>query len=278
MKRIIIFFVIFIFSALVMNTYAQEQNETKKLPIPRIGADPQNPLRDIGLDEVLTKYIGKRSIPIKMGSGSGKYSEVVLTSGAGLIVSSDYKKFDKVTKFTIHWCGNSGETLKGKKGISLYIPTDSLEWIVSGRELQKIRSSNFGDEKLSKLIELIERIFDDGGEMESIGDGVTALNEKVDNMQGDITFIRTFLEFGNENKKENGGKVESSNTWLWVLGTAAVITLGILTYKLVQQKDNGGTTIIVNPPTTTPPTGGPANPNNSVVPAGGFGLSFGVRF
>lgn len=263
------FFVIFIFSALVITAQVKDSAKTKadttkakikKLSALRVGVDPQNFLRDIKPGEVLVKYIGKRWIPIKTGSGSGKFSNGLLTPGGGLIVLDDYKKSDKVTKFTIWWCGNESETLKGKKGISLYIPTDSLQWVVSGDELARLHASdpNLDNEKILRLMELVEKIFGDGGELELMGDNLIALNERVDVMGKDISAIRVSLGFGANERNGDGEKIEeSSSWWKWVLGGAAVIALGVLTYKLIDHKD-AAPIIIIN----TPSGGGPANPNN----------------
>ena len=234
--------------------------KAKKLSALRVGVDPQNFLRDIKPGEVLVKYIGKRWIPIKTGSGSGKFSNGLLTPGGGLVVSDDYKKSDKITKFTIWWCGNESETLKGKKGISLYIPTDSLRWVVSGNELLSIHPSNdFDGGKTSKLMELVERAFGDGGEIEIIGDNLIALNEKVDVMGKDISDIRASLGLGANERNGDGEKIESSSSWWkWALGAVGVVALGVITYKLLDHKDAAPVSIVIN----NGPTGGPVNPNN----------------
>lgn len=273
MKKILFFLVIFIFSALVIIN-AQEakkdsiKGKAKKLSALRIGVDPQNFLRDIKPGEVLVKYIGKRWLPIKTGSGSGKFSNGLLTPGAGLIVPDQYKKSDKITNFDIWWCGNASETLKGKKGTSLYIPTDSLQWVVSGNELVNIHSSSsgFDNEKLSKLIELVEKIFGNGGELELMGDNLVALNEKIDIIQSSISDIRMSLGLKpiSEEKKQEKVEESSGNFWGSVLKiaagiviTGAVVALGVVVYKALDHKD-ATPTVIVN----IPSSGGPVNPKN----------------
>ena len=256
-------------SAVSANSISTKQDstkskKTKKLSVLKVGSDPQNFLRDIKPGEVLVKYIGHQRIPVKTKSGSGTWSMGFLTPGAGLIVSDEYKKVDKVTTFDIWWCGNNTETLKGASGKALFISTDSLRWIISGDELQKIyqnKYAGFSNEDFLKLSELLERAFGDGGEIEAMGDQLNALNDKVDLLGKDVVSLRASLGLKNNQEKEEKEKIESSSGdwWQWVLGATVVIVGGVLVYKLLQQKDNTGSTIIINPPTGS---GGPVNPHN----------------
>lgn len=270
MKKIVFILVLFILSALVINTYAQE-----KLHNIAWGTNPVNFLQGIDKGMVLTKYIGHRKIVVVTQSASGKRNSGFLTPGTGILVPDDYQKKEKIQSFMVWHCGNPTEVKSGDKGLALFIPTDSLQWVVSGNELEEIHNKTKDGDVDNKLYLLLEKEFSqENNTLIGIKDELSLFRRELVN---ELSLLRISLNGDANENKEDEEKIESSSDWWkWALGAVGVITLGVITYKLLQQKD-GGTTIIVNPP-ITPPTGGPANPNNSMAPGGGFGLSFGVRF
>ncbi len=233
----------------------------KKLSILRIGADPVNALRMLEKDEWLVKYDGPR-VPVKTQTGSGGYVNGIMTPGTILFVKNEVFQTGEMRNFSIANCGNPTEVLEREKGKSLVISATNLIKIVSYNELERLRKEKVdsGDnENFLKLSELLEKAFGDGGEIESMGDQLNSLSEKVDLLGKGIASIRLSLGF-NESSDRNE-KVESSSGdwWKWALGATAVILGGVITYKLLRQTNNSNPTIIINPPAGS---GGPVNPHN----------------
>ncbi|MFA7201529.1 MAG: hypothetical protein WC099_00785 [Candidatus Paceibacterota bacterium] len=260
----------------MINTYAQDSKNIQ--PYSKVGNDPQDPTFTFtGFGPGMVLFKTRTDVWVRTNSGSGKKITILMNRGAVLSVPREVFLSGHIKEFLIVNCKNETIPIKNAKGKSLTELDLSETTLIVDYDafVEKIRTENQSASSDSVLF-LIQK----GLQSISISIG-SDMDRRLDIIGGELHNIRMtleeWLESQKEGKKEDEEKIESSSDWWkWALGAVGVITLGVITYKLLQQKDNG-TTIIVNPP-ITPPTGGPANPNNSMAPGGGFGLSFGVRF
>ncbi|MCL5012047.1 MAG: hypothetical protein M1320_01340 [Patescibacteria group bacterium] len=206
--------------------------------------------------ETLSKYVGiKRKIDSQ--SKINSWTTGWMNPGVPIVTNDRDETSDGFSKFSIFQCYNNSRIHEGSP-----IKKSELQKVVSYEELQQLKKGaglyGIGKEDFLKLSELLERAFGDGGEIESMGDQLNSLNEKVDLLGKDVTSIRLSLGF-NEGSNRNEKIESSSDWWKWALGATAVILGGVITYKLLQQSNNNNPTIIINPPAGS---GGPVNPHN----------------